>query len=395
MGRLVDGRSRLRNNRGIVVIVSLGLVVLLSTLGSSLLTRSLNESRIGRRSLTLHRAFYMAEAGLDQALLNLRTPADAADDVTSGALLTGTYAVDAPVSLSSMVWQVTSHGYSDGEHRRVQATVQLTPQSVFQFALFGDQIVSVSGSAITDSYDSRDGAYDEDDAGHNGDIGTNSTGAGGIAVGGSIFVDGQVAVGAGAADPETVVTGYDPAFITGGTSPPSDTQDVVAQSQTFPMPAVTLPGGLTCTDATIGGNSTVTLASGTYCYNNLTIQGGGTLTTDGEVTIYLIGSFNAQGNSSYGVPSDPSRMIMLVTPSGDATIEQGSITGSTEFYGAIYAPESTINITGNANVFGSIIAERINMTGSAAIHYDEALTQETQIANVFQTAVASWQELTN
>ena len=82
-----------------------------------------------------------------------------------------------------------------------------------------------------------------------------------------------------------------------------------------------------------------------------------------------------------------------MAPTGDATIEQGTMTGSTGFYGALYAPDSTINVTGNAEVFGSIIAERINVSGSAAIHYDESLQTVTQVSNLYQTSVISWREL--
>ena len=159
------------------------------------------------------------------------------------------------------------------------------------------------------------------------------------------------------------------------------------------MPNVTVPDGLTCTDQTVGGSETVTLAAGTYCYRNLTIQGNGTLTASGSVTVYLTGELTAQGNSSVGVPTDPTEMVFLMTSTSEATIEQGEITGSNLFYGAIYGPQATINITGNAEVYGAIIADRVNLSGSAEIHYDEAVNTITEVSNLYQTSVVYWQEL--
>jgi len=55
--------------------------------------------------------------------------------------------------------------------------------------------VTVSGSAFTDSYDSRLGPYNDSvgspgyNADHHGDVGTNATTTGGVALSGSIFID--------------------------------------------------------------------------------------------------------------------------------------------------------------------------------------------------------------
>jgi len=397
-----------RRKRGFVYVASLLFITVLTIIGTSMLVRSVSESSQSERFANQSIALHIADAGVDQAAQNLRTPTDLTDDITTKALPTGTFTLDTPVSLGANTWKVVSHGYSAKEptrKRNIEAVYSLVPQSVFQFALFADQRITADGSTNTDSYDSRLGAYGAClsgcgggspvyNTGRNGDIGTNGTTAGSVALsGGSIFVDGQVAVGPGVSNPTSVVTGYNPALITGGTSPPSDTQDVVSQSSTFPMPNVTVPDGLTCTDRTVQGNETVTLATGTYCYRNLTIEGNGTLTASGSATVYLTGQLTAQGNSSVGVATDPTKMVFLMTSTSEATIEQGTITGSNLFYGAIYGPQATINITGNAKVYGAIIADRVNLTGSAEIHYDEAVATLTNISNLYQTSVVYWQEL--
>lgn len=427
------------SRRGVVMGFSLGLVTVLATLSVALLTRSLNDNLLGHRSADRLAAFHLAEGGLDRASINLRTPTDATDDVLTQTLSTGSYTIESTPQLSATTWQATVRGNTLTEQRRLEAVYRLTPQSVFEYAMFGNQGVSVSGNAITDSYSSTLGPYnddenndgidddsgddDEDDPnvtdfnfGHNGDVGTNATNTGGVTVGGSIFVDGQVAVGPGVSDPESVVAGYDPAFITGGTDPPSDTQDVVAQTQTFPMPPVTLNGAPfttnpfiavlgdgdgDCADLTVSSNDTTTLpptgglnGTGQYCYSNLTVQGGGDLTSDGSgmVKVYLTGQLTAQGNSTIGVTNDPTQMLFLITSTGGAVLEQ-NIQGNNTFYGAIYGPGATVTIQGNAEIFGSVIANQVNVQGNASIHYDEALTTITEISNTYQRTLVSWRDL--
>lgn len=396
-----------KGKRGFLLITSLGVVVFLTLAGVLLLVRGIWQTnaseRLYQRSNTLH----LAEAAVGQAARNLISPSTV-DDIASASLSTGNFQIDPPLSLGNQIYQVTTRGTSEGEERRLEVVFRLIPKSIFQFALFGDQGVDVSGNAITDSYDSSLGPYNDDptspdyNAGHNGDVGTNESTDNSVEVGGSIFIDGQVAVGYEADDPYAVIDGYDPAFITGGTDPPSDTQDIVTQDAAFPMPQVTVPLGLaaSCTDSTISSNTTETLSptggpngDGVYCYRNLTIQGGGTLTTSGSVTVYLTGQFIAIGNSLMGVPSDPTQMLVLMTPTGDATLEQGTFTGSTGFYGVLYGPESNIRITGNAEIFGSIIARSIDVQGSASIHYDEAVGRMNQITNTFSVTRIAWREL--
>ncbi len=390
---------------GFVLITALGLVVFLTLAGAALLVRGVWQTDASERVYSRSNALYLAEAAVDQASRNLRT-LTAVDDVLTANLSTGSFQVDLSQPIDPLTYRVRTRGTSQNEQRQLEVVFRLTPKSVFEFALFGDEGMNVSGSAITDSYDSSRGPYNDDptspsyNAGHNGDVGTNSDQSGGVDLGGSIFIDGQVVVGYEATDPYTVVTDYDPAFITGGTSPPTDTQDVVAQETYFPLPPVVVPLGLSCLDATIGGNTTVTLTptggnngGNVYCYHNLTLEGGSTLTASGSVTVYLTGQLVAKGNSLMGVSSDPKQMLVLMSSTGDATLEQGTFTGSTGFYGVLYGPDSNITITGNAEIFGSINAQSINVTGSAAIHYDETVKNMTQISNTYTTQRIAWREL--
>lgn len=373
----------------------MGVVIVLTILGAGFMRRSMTETGVSRRSASQQDAFFLAEAALDRAALNLRTPEETSDDVTAGTLPTGSYTIDTPELFGTLQYWVTTHGTSRGESRHLEALFQLTPQSVFQFALFGDASVNVSGNAQTDSYDSSQGPYEDDPAspdynkGQNGDIGTNGTDAGNVTVDGSIFIEGQVAVGPGVDDPTTIVTGYDPAFITGDPK-------VVSQPSAFPLPDVEIPPGCQTTLPPMDNQTktrTFSSAVGNYCpEGNVTVNGGDTWTADGPVKIYFAGDLAVNGNATIGVVNDPTKMLFLLTATGSASLQQ-EITGSTTFYGGIYGPNAFIDVAGDAEIFGSIVAGSVDMTGHAKIHYDESLQSITDLSNTYRPSLLSWREV--
>ena len=393
---------------GFILLTSLIVIVFLTLAGTSLFVGGVSQSHTGLRTYSRSNALQLAEAGVNQAALNLQT-ATTTDDLGLApvTLSAGSFTLDPAQSVGNGLTKVISTGTSQLEQRRIEAVFQLTPQSIFRFALFGDQGVTISGNALTDSYDSSKGPYNDTvgspgyNADHHGDVGTNRTTVGGVTVSGSLFVDGQVAVGPGVSNPTSVVSGYNPIFITGGTSPPSDNQDVISQSTAFVMPSTSVPQGLTCKSLTVSGNSTVTLPTGggtacvgtNCCFTTLKVSGGGKLTATGPVTVYLTNQLTASGNSVVGVANDPTKMTFLMTSISGATLEEGSITGSTKFYGALYGSMATIDITGNAEVYGSVIAQSVSVSGSAEVHRDTALGNNTTLSNLYKTKVVSWREL--
>lgn len=370
--------------RGIYYIVALGTLVFLLVTGATLFMQGMHQILQSERSGDRHAALHLAEAAVDEAISNLKSSVSADLPVTS--LGAGTYWAEVE-TLGGGRYRITAHGVTNNDQANLEVVVGVSPLSVFQFALFGAQSVNVSGSAITDSYDSRQGSYASQVPGEGGDVGTNAVLPGGVTVSGGIAINGQIAVGPNVSPPESVVKGLENVLVTGE-------QKVVSQSAAFPMPAVTVPSTLTCNNFKVAGNTTITLSSatGTYCFDELTIEGGGTLTADGPVTVYLTGELHTSGNTVVGVSADPTTMQFLVASTGGATLE-GTITGSAEFYGVLYGPQADITITGNAEVYGSVIANIVSLSGSAELHYDEAVSQLTEISNSSKAVILSWREL--
>lgn len=404
ISRSRPGNGRRARSQGFLLLTSLGVVIFLTLSGASLLVDGISASNTSARMYNRSNAFQLAEAGINQAGLNLRTQGTT-DDVMSATLASGSFQIDKQESIANSQYWVQATGTSQFETRQVEMIYQVNYQSVFQFAVFADQLLGLSGSLQTDSYDSRLGAYDPNpgptqNVGQNGDVGTNSVALGGIDMSGnSLYIDGQLKIGPDVANPTGVVTGFDASTISGGTSPASDGQDVISMSTTMPLAPVVIPAGLTCNDLTVNANDVLTLSpaggplgDGSYCYHDLEIEGSGTFNSSGPVKVYLTGELKSVGNTVVGTVSDPTRMIFYMSTASIATIE-GTISGTSDFYAGLYAPLATIAIGGNSKVFGAVTAGRVYVAGSAEIHYDEAMANITQEPGFATTIPVAWREL--
>jgi hypothetical protein len=329
----------------------------------------------------------LAEASIDDVIGRLR--GGNFNSLLPVSYGNGSYWAGVDSTATPLRFRVTGHGLISSSQRNVEVIAQLIEASVFQFALFGSDGIDVSGNAVTDSYDSRDGAYDPNSAGQNGDVGTNSVAVGGVEISGSIAINGQVVVGPDVEDPsEVVVVNGGSALITG--IPP-----FVSQSEALIMPSVQVPAGLSCSNLRVNASETITLSSavGEYCFTSVDITAGGTLTADGPVKVYVTRTLDVSGHAVIGVPSNPSNMIFLITSNVHEANIENDITGTTEFYGAIYAPWTLVDISGDAVIYGSVIAQNVEISGNAEVHYDEALADLTNPTGLYRVRVYSWREL--
>ena len=104
----------MKNQRGIVIALSLAVVAFITTLGTSFLMRSLSEDRLGLRHAARQGAFFLAEGGADHAISNLRS--NNTDNIPVTTLPTGTYWAEIS-SLGNRRYQATVHGLSGSEQR--------------------------------------------------------------------------------------------------------------------------------------------------------------------------------------------------------------------------------------------------------------------------------------
>lgn len=128
------------------------------------------------------------------------------------------------------------------------------------------------------------------------------------------------------------------------------------------------------TAVSVGGNASIQVASG----GNLTVY------TDGNLAIGGNGMANANANAAstliYGTNTDSGQTITM--------------TGNATTIAAINAPNADFDITGNGEVWGSVIARNISLNGNAAFRYDEALLDYSNTTGTGNPwGIAKWREL--
>lgn len=150
------------------------------------------------------------------------------------------------------------------------------------------------------------------------------------------------------------------------------------------------------------GNSTLSVSDKVVIHlqnhaatNAISIGGTAQLaiTATGNLTVYTDGNINAGGNGMTNANANATSCLIYGTNNGSGQIFD--LNGNATTVAAINAPNADFTITGNAEVWGSIVARNVNLNGNAAFRYDEALLD---YANTTGTGnpwgVAKWRELT-
>jgi hypothetical protein len=109
-----------------------------------------------------------------------------------------------------------------------------------------------------------------------------------------------------------------------------------------------------------------------------------------SLKLYASASMKFTGNGIANANNQASSLQIFGTDtSGAQDIEIG---GGASLKGLIYAPASDVTINGDPDVFGSIVANNIDVVGNASFHYDEALAN---FGGNNPWGVVKWRELTS
>ena len=363
-----------REKNGFILITLYLLIAVLVILGGNLVTHTMAETQAVHRSQASLQAVYLAEAGLDQAIVQLRQNATWAGG-SSAVAGAGTYTVTLQ-DLGNSRRRITSQGSSTllvtASNRSIEAIVQVSPSGGPPAGLFGDLSVNLNGSVRVDSYDSRIPGPVQST--NHGVVGSNGIAASTIRINGSVDVLGDVLAGPGAPSDAIQITGA--SHVSGRTG---------AAAQSSPMPPVNETIGTT--DLRINGHQTVTLPEGTHRYRSITINGGGCLSFTGPAVVY-IGNLDLNGNCVATSGNLPPNLTINVVGSGSV-----SLNGTSGFYGVIYAPQSAVSLNGNVQVYGAVSGRTISGNGSVNFWYDEALRTGGLGGGQNQVQPLSWRDL--
>lgn len=386
--------TRFRGTRGstmVVVALLMASVAMLSLSFLTVLRSTHKESQGSRESLA---ALYACEAGLTAAVEELAAGGDGdlgskQAPVTFGGQRYWVEANDIGDGRIALV----SYGRDDRAQMGVELVVQPSAQGFFRWAAFGDEILHMDSNSRADSYDSTVGPYDADNGSGsnaydetNGDVGSN----------GNITIDSNIGVwGDAHPGPSSTLLGSHPENIFGSTTPLTTAIELPA----IIVPSVVAPGG----NKAVTGE---TLATGAYYYDSLTVNTGKTLTINGPATIvchnfklkanshvvvnaaggpvefFVIDDFVLNSNTSIASigqrPADVTFNLLsdnILDPGIDVSFDEDLVDfdSGSSLHGTIYAPSAAITIDSNFELFGSLVARRVDLDSNCRIHYDESL----------------------
>ena len=402
------------DNNGAVFVMTLVMVSLLAILGATFISIVTFEMRNANWQLRRVQAFYLAEAALNKGIVLVRNDEDwsmggdgsATDnfpgegvwyylydgiaDANNVPLGDGTYSVQLlnPLGSGGNAIDMRATATIGEINRTIQ--IRMLLQSVFKWAIFGDEWLKIGGNASTDSYNSDNGPYGGGNIGANGNIGSN----GNITLVGACTIAGNATCGPDP-DDELLITGEGTYTITGSTEPASELVDFPPLEITFSASQQlnkasheihTLTDGIYYfTDIDFSAQSELQINGDVTIYcESVSFTAQAQIIVNGKVTFYCTGDFISTGGGIINTDGKPEDFMLYCTGSNV------KLTGGSEFYGAAYAPNATVDIHGGSTYYGSIIGRTMDATGGSTIHYDEALMDVTD--DVSTVTTASWRE---
>ena len=394
-------KSQLKlKKRGSAIPLAMVAVLILLAMGTGLLSLGWHSRSNSIRTTTDIVARCAADAGLTKALFEMNEKLKV--EPWNGSSLPLETEISLPNCDAVYSYTVTgdiNNGYiveSTGNSGQAQRTVSCTLQlrGPFEAAIFTENGIELKNSAVVDWYN-----YTADD--RIMQIGTNSIVPGSIGLKNSATVNGDVVVGVGG-DPSIVISNYG-ATITG---------DTRALTERYEMPPITLPEWLESMPSSgVIQNETTISSSGKYSGINLgnsetiTISGGITLYITGDIILgnsaelgiennsslilYLDGNFEGKNSSTVNNLTQNAKNLQIY---GLDNCETMIFKNSTDFYGAIYAPNADVIMNNSATIYGAVIAKSFEQKNSGTFNYDVLLRDVSINDEALYFTITNWCE---
>jgi hypothetical protein len=405
----------LENERGAALVIGLMFLAIVALAGSTAVILTSTDIQIGSNYKSSSAAFYNADGGLNFALAKIKTglkanpptfPAGTTlDAMNVGDITTLSYTVPTGFSFSistiekigTELYAFTSTGNSpDGAQVILKLTFRPVSPSLFNFGVFGDESVTLRGNGYSDSYNSNYGPWTGEGVNTNGDIGTNATSASAIRVrGNNAQVYGGAQIGPGG-DTSTAIVTHSAGQISGSKSAMDEEKD---------MTCVTCPGGggsgsgLTSFNAGIYNFPSIALSAPAdewtingdviFCVSgsiNIAGQGEIAISAGSSLKIYVSGNVHLAGRGVTNNTGLPENMQLY----GTSTCGAVNIAGQNAFYGAVFACNADVLLSGQGDVYGAICGNTIDISGNGSVHYDEALNK-ISAANADDVEIVTWE----
>ncbi len=404
--------------RGTALVASLIVVMVVATLGATLIQVS---NAITRRQMTVidtKRAFYVSEAGISEAFLAIHQGKSgniAAPDEPA-VFGDGVYWVEAETDPTGRI-TLRSTGLVGRGRFSLSVVVERQINPVATLGIFSDEDLVVGEDTIVDGYDSSLGAFESQlDTSYSFD----TTGAGAVLTSNQdVILEGSLLplplvgsptgtriFGDSSPGPRCVTSIGSGAVVTGATAP---------RRERYQAGEVELPPNSTTDTIDHGGRSPVVLTGPDVGYASITIQSGSTLVLQGPATVvvqsieladgaqleidgsngpvrlFVTESLNfASGSNVSSVTRDPRdfstfvtsanwfrdgpQMFELMPPGSEPDpVSPVHIQADGEYCGYLYAPYSRVVLPSSLRFFGAVAALELDVEPGARISFDAAL----------------------
>jgi hypothetical protein len=282
--------------------------------------------------------------------------------------------------------------------RTVEVLAMPSASKPYARALLVKTTISLSSGSYTDSFDSSDpaystnGQYDHAKRLSHGDVATNGDGYysnlqsmyvyGNAASNGGEIANTDHVTGSVSSNFQTVIADVSVPTLTNVQASPTIIKGV---SASLAAGTAALPKSYILSELTISSSQQVTLSNptpGADAYINIYITGNSGISISGaakivqeagvHANIYLAGNIVVSGTGVVNKNNQASYLqVFGITPASGT--KSASINGSASFIGILNAPAYALNVSGSASFIGAAIAYSANVSGGAAMHYDQAL----------------------
>jgi hypothetical protein len=388
-------RSPRRQRKGIVLITVVVVIVIIGLMAAA----SVQTSTIAMKSGVSFRqsmlALYSAEAGMRNVTGNWPTAnvnaLNAGDSLDLGWTTLPNRAsyrvVITRVDNGGLkTWLMVAQGRGTSQIFGQRTIVRMVGNApLFQWGVFSNSNISLSGNAGSDSYNSANGPYNAATADSMGSIASN----------GNISASGNTKIKGSASAAGTVTAGsYYTGVVTAHAVPlPTLAAQSCPASYT---PAANISGGTynAATGALSGSGNDVITISGTTAasLSSISLSGNAKLTVNtggGHVDVYVSGGASISGNGAGNTTGKPTDLNFSACGAGNAA---WSFTGNATSTYTVYAPTRAVSVSGNGDLYGAVVASTFSNSGNGQIHYDKSL--KTSGGNQLFVLAGSWTELT-
>src|SRR5262245_49952148 len=387
------------SQRGSISVIAVFFALVIAGLSVTMIEAGLASRRLQARGDSSMYALEAAETGTamaEQELTSLKDPDGDGSGNVSGTFAGLRYEVTATQDPESADrYTLLARGWHGQIGRRIETCVKRLPGGSWNYGLFGrDGITFGSNGASTDAYDSRLGSWasqavNVDASGKYaqkaGAVGSN----GGINLASQITIRGDASPGPGhsiAVSNNAVVTGDTTALTEEVDLPPTPFAEFAKAA------AVNDNGTWTSTskvnydpvkgDLIVGKGNTITLTGKVYFFRSIQLSGNAVLKIkDGPVKIYITDEASLGGGVIFNETQQPINLQFYQYPYAlpvgtTQKNNKASLSGGANAAFVMYAPSSTVTVSGNGAVNGAIVGKQIDMKGGAQVHFDLALRDQ-------------------